>query len=76
VTTDQLPLAGKSILVIENELLIAMSVESLLGEAGAAAVTAVSSIAQAERALENASYDATVVDFYLPDGHASRLIEI
>jgi DNA-binding response OmpR family regulator len=72
---DQLPLAGKSILIIEDELLIAMTVEYLLNEAGAAAVTITSSIAQAQTALMEGSYDAAVVDFRLPDGNASVLID-
>jgi CheY-like chemotaxis protein len=72
---EQLPLAGKSILVIEDELLIAMSVESLLNDAGATTVTIASSVAQAQTALARGSYDAAVVDFHLPDGDASVLIE-
>jgi DNA-binding response OmpR family regulator len=72
---DQLPLAGKSILVIEDELLIAISVECLLNEAGAATVTITSSIAQAQTALMEGSYDAAVVDSRLPAGDASALIE-
>ena len=65
---DQLPLAGKSILVIEDELLIAMGVEYSLKEAGAASVTIASSVAQAQTALLKGSYDAAVVDFHLSDG--------
>ena len=57
---DQLlPLAGKSILVIEDELLIAMSVESSLNEAGAATVTIASSVAQGQTALLKGSYDCS-----------------
>jgi DNA-binding NtrC family response regulator len=72
---DQLPLAGKSILIIEDEPLIAMSVEATLLEAGGTAVKIVSSVAQAQSALENASFDAAVVDYYLSDGDARPLIE-
>jgi DNA-binding response OmpR family regulator len=72
---DQLPLARKSILVIEDEPLIAMSVEYSLNEAGAATVTIARSVAQAQTALVRGSYDAAVVDFHLPDGDASVLIE-
>jgi CheY-like chemotaxis protein len=70
-----LPLAGKSILVIEDEPMIAMSVEYSLNEAGAASVTIASSVAQAQTALLKGSYDAAVVDFRLPDGDASVLID-
>ena len=71
---DQLPLAGKSIFIIDDEPLIAMSVESSLQVAGAAGVKSVSSVTQAQSALEETSYDAAVVDFHLPDGDASLLI--
>jgi DNA-binding NtrC family response regulator len=73
---DKLPLAGKSILVIEDESLIAMNVEYSLNEAGAATVTIASSLAQAQTALMNGSYDAAVVDFRLPDGDANVLIDV
>jgi DNA-binding NtrC family response regulator len=73
---DQLPLAGKSILVIEDQSLIAMSVEYSLNDAGAATVTIASSVAQARAALMKGPYDAAVVDFRLPDGDASVLINV
>jgi hypothetical protein len=40
ISLGRLPLAGKSVLVIEDEALIAMSVESCLQDAGAAVVIA------------------------------------
>jgi DNA-binding NtrC family response regulator len=72
---DKGPLIGKSILVIEDESLIAMNVEYSLKEAGAATVTIASSLAQAQTALMKGSYDAAVVDFRLPDGDANVLID-
>jgi CheY-like chemotaxis protein len=72
---DQLPLAGKSILVVEDESLIAMNVEYSLNEAGAATVIIATSVAQAQTALMKGTYDAAVVDFRLPDSDASVLID-
>jgi CheY-like chemotaxis protein len=72
---DQLPLAGKSILVIEDESLIGMNVEYSLHQAGAATVTIASSVVQAQAALIKGQYDAAVVDFRLPDSDASVLID-
>jgi CheY-like chemotaxis protein len=70
-----LPLAGKSVLIIEDEALIAMSVESCLQNAGAAVVVA-NSIALAQSALdEGIPFDAAVVDLLLADGDASPLIQ-
>src|ERR1700730_18429499 len=73
----QLPLAGKSVLIIEDEALIAMSVESCLLDAGAALVKIADSIALAQSALdEGIPFDAAVVDLHLADGNASPLIQV
>lgn len=71
-----LPLAGKSVLIIEDEPLIAMSVEFCLQDAGAAVVIA-NSIALAQSALdEGIPFDVAVVDLHLADGSASHLIQV
>jgi DNA-binding NtrC family response regulator len=72
-----LPLAGKSVLIIEDEALIAMSVESCLLDAGAVLVKIADSIALAQSALdEGIPFDAAVVDLHLADGNASPLIQV
>ena len=72
----QLPLAGKSVLIIEDEALIAMSVEFCLQNAGAAVVKIANSIALAQSALdEGIPFDAAVVDLHLADGNASSLVQ-
>ena len=72
----QLPLAGKSVLIIEDKALVAMSVESCLQDAGAAVVIA-NSIALAQSALdEGIPFDVAVVDLLLADGNASPLIQV
>jgi len=72
----KLPLTGKSVLVIEDEALIALNVESCLQDAGAAVVIA-NSIALAQSALaEGTPFDAAVVDLLLADGNASPLIQV
>jgi DNA-binding NtrC family response regulator len=71
-----LPLAGKSVLIIEDEALIAMSVEFCLQDAGAAVVKIANSIALAQSALdEGIPFDAAVVDLHLADGNASSLVQ-
>jgi DNA-binding NtrC family response regulator len=66
----------KSVLIIEDKALIAMSVESCLQDAGAAVVIA-NSIALAQSALdEGIPFDAAVVDLHLADGNASLLIQV
>ena len=72
----ELPLAGKLVLIIEDEALIALNVESCLQDAGAAVVVA-NSIALAQSALdEGTPFDVAVVDFLLADGNASTLIQV
>ena len=70
------PLAGKSVLIIEDEALIAMGFESCLQDAGAV-VKIANSIASAQSALEEGiPFDAAVVDLVVADGNASPLIEV
>jgi DNA-binding NtrC family response regulator len=72
----QLPLAGKSVLIIEDEALIAMGFESCLQHAGAV-VKIANSIASAHSALEEGiPFDAAVVDLLVADGNASPLIQV
>jgi DNA-binding NtrC family response regulator len=72
----QLPLAGKSVLIIEDEALIAMGIESCLQDAGTAAVKITNSIAFARRALDEGNpFDAAVVDLHVADGDASPLVQ-
>jgi DNA-binding NtrC family response regulator len=73
----QLPLAGKSVLIIEDEALIAMAVESCLRDAGAAVVKITNSVAFAQRALDEGNlFDGAVVDLHVADGDASPLVQI
>ncbi|QBR71290.1 hypothetical protein CU048_08345 [Beijerinckiaceae bacterium] len=74
---QQLPLSGKSVLVIEDEMLIAMCVEACLGDAGVAMVRIANSLVLARRILdEGIRFDAAIVDLYMPDGNASPLVQL
>jgi DNA-binding NtrC family response regulator len=71
------PLAGKSVLIIEDEALIAFSVETCLLDAGAAIVKIANSIAAAQSTLDDGiPFDAAIVDLLMVDGNASPLIQI
>jgi DNA-binding NtrC family response regulator len=61
-------------LVIEDQALIAMSIETYLGEAGLAAQL-VTSIAEARAWLEVNTADIAIVDFMLKDGPATELAQ-
>ena len=72
----QLPLAGKSVLIIEDEALIAMGFESCLQHAGAV-VKIANSITSAQSALEEGiPFDAAVVELVVADENASPLIQV
>jgi DNA-binding NtrC family response regulator len=72
-----LALAGMSILIVEDEPLIATSVESGLQDAGAAVVKIAASISAAHSVIDaENSFDAAVVDLHIADGDASSLIGV
>jgi response regulator of citrate/malate metabolism len=65
-----LPLAGKSVLIIEDEALIALNVESCLLDAGVAIVKIANSIAAAQSTVDDGMpFDAAIVDLHLADGN-------
>jgi|HubBroStandDraft_6_1064221.scaffolds.fasta_scaffold1660496_1 DNA-binding response OmpR family regulator len=68
-------LAGMSVLILEDEPLVAMFVESCLQDAGAAVVKIAASISAA-RSVLNEPFDAAVIDLHVADGDASPLIGV
>lgn len=67
------PLAGLSVLVLEDELLLRKRLAGFLDKEGAE-VTAVASVSEARRALESLTYDAALIDVNLPDGRGTDLL--
>jgi DNA-binding response OmpR family regulator len=67
-------LAGRSILVVEDEPLIALAIERSFEAAGARVVT-VRSLQSALDAVVHANPTAAIVDHVLPDGDSSELCE-
>lgn len=65
-------LAGRTILIVEDEPLIAMEIVAALEKAGAAIVTAGTS-ERARRLVDTEALSAAVLDFGLPDGGADAL---
>jgi hypothetical protein len=59
-----LPLAGRAVLIIEDEALVAMSVESCLLDAGAAVVKIADSIALAQSALDEGIHSMRRLSIY------------
>lgn len=69
MSVPAVPLSGRSILVVEDEYLIAIEVKRWLQEAGADVLGPVPSVEQALDVIEDANaLDAAVLDFNLGDG--------
>jgi DNA-binding NtrC family response regulator len=67
------PLAGLSVLLLEDELLQRKRLAGFLEKEGAE-VTAVGTVADARHALEGMTFDAALIDVNLPDGRGTDLL--
>jgi len=67
-------LAGRSILVVEDETLILIDVTEELQQAGAM-VTSVRTLQSALDAVRQSNFDAAVLDYRLPDGKSTQICE-
>ena len=67
------PLAGLSVLLLEDEVLLRKRLAGFLEKEGAE-VTAVNTVAAARQALVSATFEAAVIDVNLPDGRGTDLL--
>ncbi len=67
------PLAGSSVLLLEDEVLLRKRLAGFLEKEGAE-VTAVSTLAAARQALDGLSFESAVIDVNLPDGRGTDLL--
>jgi DNA-binding NtrC family response regulator len=75
--SGELPLKGKSAIIVEDDAVVAMSAEFSLRDAGAAVVRIANSVASAKSALDDGfPFDVALVDLCLEDGDASPLVQI
>ena len=63
---------AKTILIVEDEALVALDIESTLGELGHDTATA-TTVAEALQLLESGRFDLAIVDYHLKDGTADQL---
>jgi two-component sensor histidine kinase/CheY-like chemotaxis protein len=63
--TDDRPLEGFNVLIVEDNLIVALEAEDLLRSLGASSLVAVSTIAAAVRVCETSSIDFAVLDINL-----------
>lgn len=66
-------LAGRRVLVIEDEMLILMMIEDMLEDLGCASVTAAARVSEAVALIEQQSFDIAMLDVNL-GGTDSRLV--
>lgn len=69
-------LAGKRILVVEDEPLLAMTIEDVLADAGAEIVGPVATVARAAELAADATLDAALLDINLGGERSDPVIEI
>jgi DNA-binding response OmpR family regulator len=69
-----MPLSGRSILLVEDERLIAMDVTATLSDAGALVTTA-NTLKQALEFARKQRFSCAVLDHSLPDGDSDPLCE-
>jgi CheY-like chemotaxis protein len=66
---------GKTVLIVEDEFLIAMTLEDSLREAGIATIGPASTHEEAIRLLESAQVDAAILDFNLGGQYSTPVAE-
>jgi DNA-binding NtrC family response regulator len=64
------------VLIVEDQLLIALDLEIILESYGYEVVGPVASVSVASRIIAHERIDAALVDFVLNDGEASPLVEV
>jgi DNA-binding NtrC family response regulator len=67
------PLAGKSILVVEDEIIIGMMLVKEIAAVGGAAIGPVTSVADALKEIESRIVDVVILDAKLIDGSGAEL---
>lgn len=73
--SEDVPLTGLTVLLVEDQPLIAMDVEDMLSSFGAAAVVVASTVEEARSALrQSARPDLAVLDFVLGNGETSEAL--
>lgn len=68
-------LAGKRVLILEDEPLIAMMAADMLMRLGASVVGPVASLEEAERLAETGAFDAALLDLNIDGQMSSDLVE-
>ncbi|MEM7779647.1 MAG: response regulator [Pseudomonadota bacterium] len=71
--SPQKPLADMSMLIVEDQFLVAVGIEKTFRLAGASDVTLVGNMEDAWEAVANEHFDAALLDIRLPDGYSFPL---
>ncbi len=73
---DEVTLVGRKILLVEDEPLITLDVESILFSLGCVVAGSAGSLARALQLAETTEIDAALLDVVLEDGHVFPVIDI
>jgi DNA-binding response OmpR family regulator len=74
-TNQSLTLAGRRVLVIEDQYLIAIEIVEVLERAGAQVVGPTGTVSKATKLISDDGFDLAVVDVELRDGQAYTLVD-
>ncbi len=66
-------LDGLSVLVVENEFLLALNLETIMRDAGAGLIELAASVADATKLIAATKFDAAILDIRLMDGDSLPL---
>jgi DNA-binding response OmpR family regulator len=67
-------LKGRSILIVEDQAIISLHIQSILGDVGARIVTA-PNLRTALAAVKDSTLSAAIIDYLLEDGNNSEICE-
>ena len=70
------PLAGKRVLIVEDEAMVAMEIETTLLEAGCTVLGPVATVEQARMLIAGAGFDAALLDGNLGGRHVDELADL
>ncbi|UAB77923.1 response regulator [Erythrobacter sp. SCSIO 43205] len=66
-------LRDRSVLIVEDEFIVAVGLENTFRKAGVSDVTVIGNMADAWDAISNAKFDFALLDIRLPDGYSFPL---
>ncbi len=68
-------LSGRRVLIVEDEMLVLMNIEDMLGDMGCASVSAAATVSQALALIDAQAFDAAILDVNLDGVNSYRVAD-